>query len=539
MFSSFTHFLRRYASGALLCWVSLFASDEQTEVIILANSNDKESVALAEFYAEKRSLPRGNIIALPLPNNSTISWEEFSQKLYNPLQTRLLDGGWLNGSTGNVFDEMGREQKVVFEHKIKYIVICRGVPHRIANDPDRIPTVLPANLPAQFRTNQASVDSELALLPSSGVPAVGLVDNPFFNGKPLFYLDAQKVCGVSRLDGVTLQSAKNLVEDALYAEKHGLMGRGYVDLHQHIPAGDAWMSEAMQLLIQAGYDVSAEKSRALYPFYKRWDVPAFYFGWYSWNPAGVLLEPPSRFARGAIAFHLHSFSGAQLRNPQENWLAHLVEEGAAVTFGNVFEPYLSFTHQPQIFLRAILEGKEVGQAGMMAISHLSWQGILIGDPLYRPMKISLTEQLAQAAKDENFPYALVRKANLLVGQQQTAQAKELLYEYFYKHPHPAIALRLAQIHVDQSEFKNAAHYLEFLRQEKVVPVYAGLYLEAGELAISMKKMNLAMEIFEQLFKADFDSKLLYQSALQKIINVAEENGWTRQVGRWSKKLEKI
>ena len=164
------------------------------------------------------------------------------------------------------------------------------------------------------------------------------------------------------------------------------MGRGYIDIHNHIPEGDAWMNDCLQLLVQAGYDVSAEKTKKLYPQHKRWDAPAFYFGWYARSPVGVLQKPPNRFARGAIAFHLHSFSGVDLRNEKKNWLPQLIGQGAAVTFGNVFEPYLAFTHRPQIFLQAILEGKEVGEAGMMAISHLSWQGILIGDPLYRPMK---------------------------------------------------------------------------------------------------------------------------------------------------------
>ena len=196
--------MSRFCKVFLCLFFLSYTFAEQDQVVVLANSNSTESVELAEFYVEQRALPQRNIISIPMPKGQTITWEQFSKTIYNPLQDKLIDKGFVNGSTGNVFDGLGREQKVVFDHNIKYLVICRGVPHRIKNQPEKIPPKLPANFPKQFRTLAAAVDSELAFLPSAGMPAVGMLANPFFEGKPLSIFDKQKVFRVSRASMVPL-----------------------------------------------------------------------------------------------------------------------------------------------------------------------------------------------------------------------------------------------------------------------------------------------------------------------------------------------
>ena len=54
--------------------------------------------------------------------------------------------------------------------------------------------------------------------------------------------------------------------------------------------------------------------------------------------------------------------------------------------GNVWEPYLALTHQLDLFAPGILQGYTFGEAAHMAIPALSWMGVSIGDPLYRPMR---------------------------------------------------------------------------------------------------------------------------------------------------------
>jgi hypothetical protein len=99
---------------------------------------------------------------------------------------------------------------------------------------------------------------------------------------------------------------------------------------------------------------------------------------------GPFLNPRFRFRRGAVAMHLHSFSAEQMRNPNANWSAALLARGAAATVGNVYEPYLTFTHRFDILQQRLLDGFTFAEAAASAVSGYSWQAIALGDPLYRP-----------------------------------------------------------------------------------------------------------------------------------------------------------
>lgn len=59
-------------------------------------------------------------------------------------------------------------------------------------------------------------------------------------------------------------------------------------------------------------------------------------------------------------------------------------EGAAVTVGNVYEPFLGACHRFDIFVDRLLDGYTVAEASWMSMPVLSWQGLVFGDPLYRP-----------------------------------------------------------------------------------------------------------------------------------------------------------
>ena len=64
--------------------------------------------------------------------------------------------------------------------------------------------------------------------------------------------------------------------------------------------------------------------------------------------------------------------------------ADYVRQGATAVTGHVFEPYLANTPRPQIlFPSYILEGVTLAEACYRAIPALSWQNIVIGDPLCR------------------------------------------------------------------------------------------------------------------------------------------------------------
>jgi hypothetical protein len=181
------------------------------------------------------------------------------------------------------------------------------------------------------------------------------------------------------------------------------------------------------------------------PITARFDAPVLYFGWYANDLNGPFALPGFRFPPGAIAVHIHSFSAQTLRSTTEAWVGPLVARGVTATVGNVFEPYLEFTHDPSLLLQALVQGMTFGEAAAYAVPVLSWQGVAIGDPLYRPFTVPLEAQLADPVQRPQSlaAYAIVRQAHLLEAGGKPDDALALLRRGAREHPGLAISLALA------------------------------------------------------------------------------------------------
>ena len=134
-------------------------------VAVLFNSKLPESEAVAQHYAKLRGVPAGHLIGLPLSDGHTISRREFTTKLEQPLAAELAKRKLLDGKTAS----------------IRYLVLCWGVPIRVDKD-DALNEEGRSQAAAPLRRNEASVDSELAMLPQLGQlrKRYGIVTNPAF-----------------------------------------------------------------------------------------------------------------------------------------------------------------------------------------------------------------------------------------------------------------------------------------------------------------------------------------------------------------------
>ena len=136
-------------------------------------------------------------------------------------------------------------------------------------------------------------------------------------------------------------------------------------------SGDAWLRAAGEIAEAAYFDVDFETSKRPMDFRDRLDAPAIYMGWYRPNAYAQWRAPRWRVPAGAIGFHLHSYSATSVRDPK-TWLGAFVSQGYCATFGNVFEPYLEFTHRPQVLLAHLIAGGHFGDAVMLSMPALSW-----------------------------------------------------------------------------------------------------------------------------------------------------------------------
>lgn len=61
--------------------------------------------------------------------------------------------------------------------------------------------------------------------------------------------------------------------------------------------------------------------------------------------------------------------------------ADYLEEGATAATGHVSEPYLAMTPRPDFLLPAYFQGRNLAESYYLSIPSLSWQNIVVGDPL--------------------------------------------------------------------------------------------------------------------------------------------------------------
>jgi len=344
-------------------------------VAVLFNSKLPESEAVAEHYAKLRGVPAGHLIGLPLSDGHTISRREFTTKLEQPLAAELVRRKLLDGKTAS----------------IRYLVLCWGVPIRVDKD-DSLNEEGRGQAPSSLRRNEASVDSELAMLPQLGQAPkrYGIVTNPAFRQTDAKQISPSNgVLMVARLDGPSADLAKRLVERAIAAEKDGLWGRAYIDLRGissgQLKAGEDRLRQVAEITRRSGFTTVVDEKPGMLPVGYPASHIAFYAGWYGINVEGVFAESTVEFMPGAIAYHLHSFNGSMIRDAHARWIGPFINKGVTATFGTVYEPYLELTpDEPLFFSRLIQSGFTFGEAGYAATRALSWQTVFVGDPLYRP-----------------------------------------------------------------------------------------------------------------------------------------------------------
>ena len=451
----------------LACWTTLAAArPDPARTAVLVNTDQPAGLAIAREFMARRGIPAANLIALPLGRAETLEWKDYATRVLGPLRARLLAAGLLEGKREDSADARGRAGFIpTGDARLQWLVLVHGVPLKVA--PSGIKGLNPAN---PVKGDHASLDSELALLALPNLEPEGARPNPWFGRADA---GGDGVIRTARLDGASPEAVLAALRGAWAAESQGLRGRAYVDLGGPYPEGDDWFRACLAPLRELGFPPDVEATKEQFPVTARGDAPAFYLGWYSQKPTGKFGQKPTRLAPGAIALHLHSFSAASLHNPATNWAPWLVEQGAGLTFGNVYEPYLSLTVRPELLLKGLREGMSAGEAAWFATPSVSWQGIVLGDPFYQPFAVPLPTQVKAAPPgDALADYAVLRQFNLLphpLGPDDLARLREAAQRS------GRLALRLESSQAEQA----AGLALEWRDPDDLAAEDGGLILEAA------------------------------------------------------------
>ena len=305
-------------------------SPKPEEVLLLARKGSRDSLSVARHYADRRGVPKENILELNLPPIE----QGLNPEIIDIVRKHLLD----NKLAG----------------KIRVIVPCYGI---------------------QLRLQGRALDSMLMDLFDRytwgrvmGTPNPHFQRNEHFDPTWGLYL-------VSRLDGPNMKIANALVDKAMEAEKSVTAKSGSAFFVRGNHGEDAFKI-AQHVSIKAVLEDRFFTMSNMVPEDTMW-----FFAW------GYDYEKPIRNGQwpvGAVAAYLKSNTLAWINRPTaETWVQGLLEAGVTGTFGAVIEPYVQGYTRGDVFFERFWSGKYTfAESFAMATPTVSWAMSSIGDPLY-------------------------------------------------------------------------------------------------------------------------------------------------------------
>ncbi len=486
-------------------------------LLVVYNSTDSSSKDLALYYARRRNIPAERILGIACPQEEEISRAQYEATIREPIISYIYKKGWMTRrSVPARLNGAMRDLLIATHNEIWAMVLMRGVPLKIAQD-----STLSSSLEQgeALQTNAAAVDSELALLPVFGLPYGGFVPNIFYDSTNNGVVRAgpelaTKLILVTRLDGPRFADVHRMIDDTLYAEQHRLAGlavldtRGLDDVRNAYTVGDSWLRHAQGMLHQEGWMVKFDTSSEVIPPSDPLNHVALYLGWYRADAFGPWVTPPDRFERGAIAYHLHSFSATTIHSTTAGWVGPLIAHGAAATMGCVYEPYLDLTPHLDIFTRRLLDGDTFAEAAYASQRGLSWMVTVVGDPLYRPFRQPLDTALGTAGSptSDHYDWLLLQQvqhelangdlANTTSALEQAldvpgAAAQEGLGDLLQKVPYDPDAFIAAA-----GAYRNASSLeVEPIDRIRVGLKLAQLYESSGQTERAQAELNILRDLY--------------------------------------------
>ncbi len=390
--------LRQALALVLLAWLAHGPSEAGAQTVdnllLVINARSPESVQIGEYYARKRAVPAERIVRLQVDPTEQITRAVFDNAIEGPLAAMFAQRG--------------------LQDRILYIVLTKGVPLRISGSPGRTGTI-------------ASVDSELTLmyrrLTGKPAPPQGFTPNPYFLAeRPLkeasrFTHQQFDIFLVTRLDGFTVRDVTALIDRGLTPSKSGRIGldeKG--SLINNV--GNRWLERGADLLRGLGLGDRVLLESTSQPLAGQRGLLGYY-SWGSNDPNIKSRDQNLTFEPGALAGSFVSTDGRTFTEPPANWTlgtwedaktffggspqsltGDLIRQGVTGASGHVAEPFLDATIRPDVLFPAYLSGFNLAESFYLGMPYLSWQTVIVGDPLVSPfMRESLTAQQIDPGTD--------------------------------------------------------------------------------------------------------------------------------------------
>jgi len=361
-------------------------------VLLVVNKSSKDSRAVGKYYQKQRAI--ANVCTI-----NTLDQEEIERVFY---EDEIRKPIWNCLSKRRLQDQ------------ILYIVLTKGVPHKIKGEEGQ-------------KEDYASVDSELALLYSDmlGIPhrLSGGYPNPYYAAHaageyPRFSHVKFAMYLVTRLDGHDFADVKALIDRGLKIRRSPMgsgqaptaaaaQGRFILDLNYDDQSpGNRWLKDAAAKLRDAGISESRIQLETSEKFLSNEKEVIGYASWGSNDRANKARAPGNTWLPGALATEYVSTNARTFERPPADWktgqwsdpgetffagspqglIADSIHEGVTGIAGNAYEPYLQACARPNILFASYVRGHNLAESFYAALPYLSWQSVIVGDPLVAPFR---------------------------------------------------------------------------------------------------------------------------------------------------------
>lgn len=336
------------------------------DIVVVSAHDNADSKTVADAYCTARAIPASHRCEINVPNVSAISSAFYISQIEMPILAK------------------------VEKTQAKCVVLCYGIPWQI-----EAPGPRPGHNP--LTSAWASVDSQLATRGRFHTSGLRDAPNPYFGSTKPF--NRHDMLLVTRIDGASKDDALALI--ARTQKKPSGKLYALIDMQPKVNGNNSglvsfynsWLKRVPYFLQNYGIFPFVDDEQELVPFTPQ--PLSFYWGWYA-DPNGHFVTNTYKkleWTPGAVAVHVCSFGARNLRRTLSA-AAGLVHDGAAATLGTVYEPLIEGWARPDIFAAAYFapNGKNLcfAEAAWAATPYLSWQNVVIGDPLLRAPKVKKT-----------------------------------------------------------------------------------------------------------------------------------------------------
>lgn len=351
-------------------------------VAFVYNTNDPDSLEVAQYYRDARQIPNANLIglAITVPTQGatgitcetvTLDEADYLYQIENPLLAALETLGADFGTDGT--------------SPIWVIILGYGIPLSYNDGGETIA------IASRLHRLNKSVSHKF---PNHTYDRRG--EFKFFDGT-----DATELFITAVLDGPTKEAVMKLIDRSMDVTRQTFVtGDIIIDPYgRQLTAADLqYQTDILDFIDEEVPDLGLDSQLTVdiddpyqEPTVAFFSHDSFYWGWFNPTYAQQLFRSQNERRvflynaddRSACNIHYYSSSSPFDVNGSDFWcnIAINIEPGYATCAGSVDDPDSDAFLRPIPFFQALHQGATVGEAFLFASQFVSWKTVLIGDPL--------------------------------------------------------------------------------------------------------------------------------------------------------------